>query len=163
MPLDQQDRSRWDARLIQTGFSYLARTAEMEAVKASRYHLEAAIAARHCSAKSFEKTDWVSICHLYDRLLEISPSPMVAINRAVAVSYRDGPAAAIPLVESLHGDGALPHNHVVAAVLANLYARAGAADLARPFLERALATARTDHERELITRQIARASTATSS
>ena len=163
VPLDEQDRSHWDRKLIEMGYRYLARSTEMDAVAASRYHLEAAIAARHCSAKSFEKTDWVSICHLYDRLLEISPSPMVALNRAVAVSYRDGAAAAIPLVESLHGDSALPHNHVVAAVLANLYTRAGAPERARPFLDRALSTARTEHERALISRQIARARPVTSS
>ena len=157
VPLDEQDRSRWDARLIRTGYMHLARSAEMDAVAASRYHLEAAIAARHCSATTFDETDWTSICHLYDRLLEISPSPMVALNRAVAISYRDSPAAAIPIVESLHGGGTLPHSHVVAAVLANLHTRAGSAERARPFLERALTTARTDHERELISRQIGRA------
>jgi len=157
VPLDQQNRSRWDAGLIRAGFVHLARSAEMDAVMASRYHLEAAIAARHCSAATFEKTDWVSICHLYDRLLEVSPSPMVALNRAVAVSYRDSPAAAIPLVEALAGAGTLSHSHVVAAVLANLHTRAGSAERARPFLERALSTARTDHERELIARQIERA------
>jgi RNA polymerase sigma-70 factor (ECF subfamily) len=163
VPLDEQDRSRWDPDLIRTGYSYLVRSTEMDAVMASRFHLEAAIAARHCSAKSFEATDWVSICHLYDRLLEVSPSPMVALNQAVAVSYRDGAAAAIPLVENLHGDTALPHNHVVAAVLANLYTRAGAPERARPFLDRALSTARTEHERALITKQIERARPVTSS
>jgi RNA polymerase sigma-70 factor (ECF subfamily) len=157
VPLDEQDRSRWDTALIETGFGYLARSAEMDAVRASRYHLEAAIAARHCSAATFEATDWVSIGHLYDRLLEVAPSPMVALNRAVAVSYRDGPAAAIPLVESLYGHGRQPHNHVIAAVLANLYTRTGAGARARPFLDRALSSARTAHERELIARQIERA------
>ena len=73
------------------------------------------------------------------------------------MSYRVGAARAIPLVEALHTDGALPHNHVIAAVLANLHTRAGSPERARPFLERALTTARTGHERELIARQIARA------
>jgi len=121
---------------------------------AGRFHLEAAIAARHCSAASFAETDWVSICHLYDRLIEIAPSPMVVLNRAVAVSYRDGPEAAIPLVEAVYRANGLPHSHVVAAVLANLHARAGSIERVRPFLDEALRRARTPHERELIVRQI---------
>lgn len=78
VPLDQQDRSRWDQELIVQGFRYLGLTAGMEMVRASRYHLEAAIAARHCSASAFEDTDWVSICNLYDRLVEVAPSAMNA-------------------------------------------------------------------------------------
>ncbi len=144
------------AALIQRGFACLARSAGMEAVTATRYHLEAAIAARHCSAASFEATDWASICRLYDRLLDVDGSPMVALNRAVALSYRDGPAAALPLVEDMQRAGTLPQSHVVAAVLAHLHARAGSTERARPFLEQALRQARTPHERELIARQIDR-------
>jgi RNA polymerase sigma-70 factor (ECF subfamily) len=151
--LDQQDRGRWDRQLIGRGYALLARSAEMDAVTATRYHLEAAIASRHCSAPTFGDTDWVSICHLYDRLLEAGESPMVALNRAVAISYRDGAAAAIPLVEALQRTNALPHSHVVAAVLANLHARAGSADRAQPFLDDALRHAPTAHERDLIARQ----------
>jgi RNA polymerase sigma factor (sigma-70 family) len=157
VPLDQQDRSRWDRSLIRQGYDYLARSSMMEAVAATRFHLEAAIAARHCEAPTFDQTDWRSICSLYDRLFEIDPSPMVEINRAVAVSYRDGPQAAIPLVETIRLAGRMPHSHVVAAVLANLYARAGLEEPARRFLDEALARARTEHERELIALQIGRA------
>jgi RNA polymerase sigma-70 factor (ECF subfamily) len=156
VPLDEQDRSKWNRALIRIAYGYLARSSQMDAVLATRYHLEAAIAARHCSAATFAETDWTSIGHLYDRLLEIAPSPMVALNRAVAVSYRDGAAAAIPLVEAIDRVGEMPHSHVVAAVLANLHTRAGSAARARPFLEQALGRARTDHERELIARQIER-------
>jgi predicted RNA polymerase sigma factor len=129
----------------------------MEAVAASRFHLEAAIAARHCEAETFDQTDWRSIGSLYDRLFEIEPSPMVELNRAVAISFRDGPLAAIPLVEAIRASGRLPHSHVVASVLANLYARAGSAEPARRFLDEALARARSPHERELIALQIDRA------
>ena len=102
MPLDQQDRSRWDADADSTRLPVPRPLVADGAVRyASRFHLEAAIAARHCSAPSFAETDWVSICHLYDRLIEIAASPMVVLNRAVAVSYRDGPEAAIPLVEAV--------------------------------------------------------------
>jgi predicted RNA polymerase sigma factor len=157
IPLDEQNREQWDRRLIRVGYVHLARSSEMEAVHATRYHLEAAIAARHCSARTFADTDWTSICQLYDRLLEIEASPMVALNRAVAISYRDGAATAIPLVEAIDRAGELPHTHVVAAVLANLYIRAGSADRAAPFLRRALSRAPTEHERELIARQVGRA------
>lgn len=157
VPLDRQDRSRWDRALIREGFAYLARSANMDAVAATRFHLEAAIAARHCEAANFEETDWASICRLYDRLLEIAPSPMVELNRAVAIAYRDGPHAAIPLVEDMHREGRLPHSHVVAAVLANLYTRAGSEEPAQRFLNEALARARTPHERELIALQVERA------
>ena len=154
VPLDQQDRSRWDRTLIQHGYQCLGRSSRMGESYASRFHLEAAIAARHCSAASFAETDWVSICHLYDRLLEVAASPMIVLNRAVAVSYRDGPEAAIPLVEAVYRAGDLPHSHVVAAVLANLHARAGSIERVQPFLDEALRRARTPHERELIARQI---------
>lgn len=154
VPLDRQDRSRWDRTLIVRGYTLLVRASQMEAVVASRYHLEAAIAARHCAAADFSSTDWDSICSLYDRLLEVSPSPLAALNRAVAVSYRDGAAAAIPLVEAIRASGRLPQTHVTAAVLANLYARSGSTDSARRFLKEALASARTEHERHLIALQM---------
>jgi RNA polymerase sigma-70 factor (ECF subfamily) len=157
VPLDQQDRSRWDRALIRQGYHYLRRSSAMEAVAATRFHLEAAIAARHCDAATFEETDWPSICNLYDRLLQLDPSPMVELNRAVAISFRDGPQAAIPTVEALRLAGRLPHSHAVAAVLANLYARAGFEEPARRFLDEALARARTPHERDLIALQTGRA------
>jgi RNA polymerase sigma-70 factor (ECF subfamily) len=127
----------------------------METVVAGRYHLEAAIAARHCAAHEFAETDWASICSLYDRLLERGPSPLTELNRAVAVSYRDGPAAAIPLVEEIRRSQRLAGVHV-AAVLANLYARTGADEASRRYLEEALASARTRHERQLIALQVER-------
>jgi RNA polymerase sigma-70 factor (ECF subfamily) len=156
VPLDRQDRTRWDRELIRRGYACLVRVSRMETVVASRYHLEAAIAARHCDAHDFAETDWPSICSLYDRLIELAPSPLVELNRAVAISYRDGPSAAIPLVEELRGSGRLAGSQV-AAVLAHLYARTGAAEPSRRYLEEALASARTRHERQLIALQVERA------
>lgn len=156
VPLDCQDRLRWDRALIRHGYAYLARSSTMGAVAATRFHLEAAIAARHCEAESFEATDWASICSLYDRLLEVDRSPTVALNRAVAISFRDGPHAAIPIVEAIRAGGGLPQGHAVAAVLATLHARTGSAEPARRFLDEALAQARTPHERDLLVRQIER-------
>ena len=157
VPLDHQDRSRWDAPLVRRGFTYLSRSAQMESVAATRYHLEAAIASRHCSATAFDETDWVSICHLYDRLLETAPSAVVELNRAVALSYRDGRSAAITIVVAIRKAKRLPNSYSAAAVLAHLYARAGAHETARRFLEEALSGAHTQHERQLIARQIERA------
>ncbi|HET9264935.1 MAG TPA: sigma-70 family RNA polymerase sigma factor [Vicinamibacterales bacterium] len=157
IPLDQQDRSRWDTSLIRQGFAYLWRSSGMEATAATRFHLEAAIAARHCETATFDETDWGSICRLYDRLIEVDGSPMARLNRAVAISFRDGPQAAIPVVEGIRAAGELPHTHAVAAVLAHLYARAGSPEPARQFLDEALTQARTAHERELIARQVDRA------
>lgn len=154
--LDRQDRTRWNRALINSGFTWLQRSSRMEAVRASRYHIEAAIAARHCSADSFDETDWTSICNLYDRLLDVAPTAMTKLNRAIAVSYRSGPEEAIPLVEDVHASGELPHSHVVAAALANLYARAGRPRDADRWLEAALAHVPTEHERHLIERQIRR-------
>jgi RNA polymerase sigma-70 factor (ECF subfamily) len=157
IPLDEQDRRLWDRSMIRRGFGYLVLSSEMDEVAASRYHLEAAIASRHCQAATFDETDWASICNLYDRLIDVAPGPMVALNRAVAVSFRDGPEAAIPLVEAVHQSGVLGNSHVIAAVMANLHARAGHVHRARLFLEDALERAGTPHERALIGRQIERA------
>jgi len=155
--LDRQERSRWDRELIGRGYAALVRASRMEEVAATRYHLEAAIAARHCEARTFADTDWVSICSLYDRLLELGPSPVAELNRAVALSYRDGPEAALPLVEDIRRSGRLAGSYAVAAVLANLYARTGAAEASGRYLEEALASARTRHERQLIAMQVERA------
>ncbi|MEM7416199.1 MAG: sigma-70 family RNA polymerase sigma factor [Gemmatimonadota bacterium] len=156
IPLDRQDRSLWSQELISAGYTWLHRSSNMEAVRASRFHLEAAIAARHCSAPSFEETDWASICNLYDRLLDLAPSAMTRLNRAVAISYRSGPGEAIPLVEELRMSGELPHSHVVAAALAHLYARADRPEEAEQWLETALAHVTSEHERRLIERQVRR-------
>jgi RNA polymerase sigma-70 factor (ECF subfamily) len=156
VPLDRQDRARWDRELIGRGYACLVRVSRMETVVASRYHLEAAIAARHCAARDFGETDWASICSLYDRLLELAPSPLAELNRAVALSYRDGPEAAIPVVEAIRRSR-LEGSSAVAAVLANLHARAGEEELSRRYLEQALASARTRHERRLIALQVERA------
>jgi RNA polymerase sigma-70 factor (ECF subfamily) len=156
VPLDRQDRSTWDQSLIRSGYAYLAQSSRMEAVVASRYHLEAAIASRHCSARTFEQTDWESIAKLYDRLLEIDPSSLTRLNRAVAISYRSGPEAAIPLVEALAGEDDLPSGHLIPATLANLYQRAGHAERAAELLEEALARTRSPHERRLIETQASR-------
>ncbi len=156
VPLDRQDRRRWSRTLIDRGFGLLRRSSQMDAVQAGPYHLEAAIAARHCGARTFDETDWESICNLYDRLLDIAPTALTRLNRAVAISYRDGPDAALEMVREIAEQRELPHSHVVAATLANLYSRAGRIDEGRTFLETALAQAGSEHERRLIEAQFER-------
>ncbi|MEN8184151.1 MAG: sigma-70 family RNA polymerase sigma factor [Myxococcota bacterium] len=150
VPLDEQDRSRWNRDMIERGLAILGESTRRGVGPASRYHIEAAIAARHCTARTFEATDWHSICKLYDRLLDVYPSALTRLNRAVAISYRSGPAEAIALVEALRDTGELPHSNVIAAVLANLYRRAGDDARADAFRDAALAQATTPHERRMI-------------
>ena len=157
VPLDRQDRTLWDRTRINEGFALLARTLRAGSEGATRYHIEAAIAARHCSARTFDATHWDSICRLYDRLVDVAPTWPITLNRAVAISYRDGPAAAIPLVEALRADESIVGDHTIAAVLANLYARAGSAEPAQRFLSVALERTPTEHERALIALQVGRA------
>lgn len=158
VPLDRQDRSRWDGAAVNEGFRWLERSLSSHDGEPTRYHLEAAIAARHCSAATFEATDWNSICNLYDRLFEVEPTGPIALNRAVAISYRDGPAAAIPIVEAMRDDETMGGGHGIPAVLAHLYARAGSEEPARRHLAEALDRTPTPHERALIAQQIERAS-----
>ena len=98
--LVDQDRSRWDTGLLAEGLALLERSAAGAEVTA--YHIEAAIAAAHASARSVEETDWASIVSLYDRLMEVAPSPVVALNRAIAIAQRDGPDRGL---EELHAIG----------------------------------------------------------
>jgi RNA polymerase sigma factor (sigma-70 family) len=89
LQLEMQDRANWDQDLVEKGFHHLDKSST--GTELSTYHLEAAIAALHCSAKSFEKTDWAEILKLYDSLYQLKPSPIVALNRAIAVGKAQGP------------------------------------------------------------------------
>ena len=156
VPIDLQDRSRWDRALHAAGFASLRRAQVLEPRWATRYLVEAAIAAQHCAAPSFDETGWVQVCDLYDHLMAVSPSPVAALNRAVARSYRDGPAAAVPTVVALRE----AHPKVLAghaeAVLAHLHARAGSSDDAARYCE-AAAKANAPYALAMLERQIARA------
>ena len=111
--LADQDRSRWDARLIQLGYEYLTRASEDEDL--SDYHLQAAIAATHARAASDADTDWASILVLYDQLLERAPSPVVALNRAVAVGKVHGAEKALEAILPLAEDAALRRYYLLPA------------------------------------------------
>jgi RNA polymerase sigma factor (sigma-70 family) len=148
-----QDRSRWDRVLIRRGLAALAR-AEALGGALGPYGLQAAIAACHARASASNDTDWGRIVALYDALAQLAPSPVVELNRAVAVSMAYGPAAGLELVDQL--DGALAGYHLLPSVRADMLARLGRTEDALVELERAGALARNGSELELLRERAAR-------
>jgi RNA polymerase sigma-70 factor (ECF subfamily) len=138
VPLEEQDRTRWDRTLIAAGLAALQRAARREQL--GPYQLQAMIAASHVTSASAEETDWARIVELYDALLAQVPSPTVALNRAVAVAMRSGPEAGLDLLDDLVRDGGLRHSHLLPAARADLLRRMGrraaAAEAYRAALER---------------------------
>ena len=147
--LSDQDRSRWDRLLIRRGLAALAR-AEALGGAGGRYALQAAIAACHARANEPGQTDWRRICSLYEQLASVWPSPVVELNRAVAVGMAEGPAAALPIVERLAADASLRRYHWLPSVRGDLLARLGRRAEARAEFERAAALAGNERERELL-------------
>ncbi len=144
-----QDRSRWDRLLIGRGLAALERAAALGGERGP-YELQAAIAACHARARSADRTDWVQIVALYDALGARTPSPVVELNRAVAVGMAFGPEAALPLVDALAQDPLLQRYHLLHAVRADLLARLGRLDEASDALERAAALTGNEQERQLL-------------
>jgi RNA polymerase sigma factor (sigma-70 family) len=147
--LMDQDRARWDRLLIRRGLIALAR-AEALRKELGPYALQGAIAACHARAARNEDTDWALICTLYDALLAVQPSPVVELNRAVAVSRAHGPAAALPLVEALQAQAQLAQYHLLPSVHADLLTRLGRDEEARAMWRRAADLTRNARERELL-------------
>ncbi len=148
-----QNRGRWDHLLIRRGLAALARAESLAAAGGDAlgpYALQAAIAACHARAGTPDATDWLRIVALYDALAEVSPSPVVELNRAVAVSMAFGPAAALPLVDALADEPALKHYQWLPSVRADLLDKLGRRDDARAEYERAASLARNGRERELL-------------
>jgi RNA polymerase sigma-70 factor (ECF subfamily) len=150
--LPDQDRSLWDRALIDEGSALAERSSAGATV--GPYALQAAIAAVHATAPSTEATDWGRIVRLYDRLLVAEPSPVVELNRAVAVAIRDGPAAGLRLVDDLLERGALDDHPLAHSARADLLRRLDRPAEARLAYERALGLARTDPERRFLERRI---------
>jgi RNA polymerase sigma-70 factor (ECF subfamily) len=150
--LEEQDRGRWDRAQMQVGAEWLARSASGEVF--SRYHAEAGIAAEHCFAASFAETRWREIADLYAMLERIDPSPLHALNRAVAVAEWRGPDAGLALLEALQPPGWIASSYLWDGVLADLHRRAGHAEKAGHHRERALAAAPTDAVRETLRRRL---------
>jgi RNA polymerase sigma-70 factor, ECF subfamily len=145
----EQDRSRWDQLLIRRGLAALAR-AESLARPLGPYTLQAAIAACHARARVAEATDWHRIVALYDALAELTGSPVVELNRAVAVSMAHGPEAALELVDALVEEPALSRYHLLPSVRGELLSRLGRFEEARLELEKAASLAENSRERDLL-------------
>ena len=135
--LKSQDRSRWDQALIGEGFRYLERSASGGEI--DEIHLEAGIAAVHCVADSYEGTDWPRIAQLYDLLLEIKPSPIIALNRAIALAEVRGAQAALDALRAIPRQGVLEAYHLYPAALGEMHFRLGEYTEAARHLERAIA------------------------
>jgi RNA polymerase sigma-70 factor (ECF subfamily) len=150
--LADQDRSRWDRARIAEGAALLRRASA--AGQVGPYTLQAAIAAAHAEAPTAEATDWARIVGLYDLLAGADPSPVVELNRAVAVAMRDGPAAGLALVDALLDGGQLGTYHLAHAARADLLRRLGRPDDARAAYRRALDLARQGPERRFLERRL---------
>ncbi|WP_028921376.1 RNA polymerase sigma factor [Pseudonocardia acaciae] len=152
--LEHQDRSRWDRELIAEGVAALDRARGMR--RTGPYQVQAAIAACHATAPDAESTDWRAIAGLYDELAHLAPSPVVDLNRAVAVAMADGIAAGLSLVDQLIASGRLDGYHLLPATRADLLRRAGRAAEARVAYQQALELAPTEAERRYLTGRLRR-------
>ncbi|WP_433378435.1 RNA polymerase sigma factor [Actinoplanes sp. CA-142083] len=150
--LEEQDRGGWDRGAIAEADHLI--TSALAAAPPGRFTLQAAIAALHAEAAAYEETDWPQIRLLYDRLLEIWPSPVVALNRAVAVSMVDGPAAALAIVADLERDGRLAAYHYLPATKADLLRRLDRRDEASAAYAAALSLTANDAERRFLAARI---------
>jgi len=144
-----QDRARWDYVLVRRGLEALAR-AETLGGATGPYAMQAAIAACHARAKSGDDTDWERIASLYDTLARLTPSPVIELNRAVAISFARGPKAGLELVDALTSEPALKRYHLLPSVRGDLLAKLGRASEARIELERAASLTRNARERDLL-------------
>ena len=150
--LADQDRSRWDRERIAEGTALLARA--ISSGQLGPYTLQAAIAAAHAGAPAAEATDWDRIVRLYDLLARVDPSPVVELNRAVAVAMRDGPAAGLALVDDILARGQLDAYHLAHAARADLLRRLGRTAEARAAYRRALELARQEPQRRFIEQRL---------
>jgi RNA polymerase sigma-70 factor (ECF subfamily) len=152
-PLDDQDRARWDGALVAEGRSLLERSAE--GTEVTEYHVEAAIAAVHADAASAAETDWDKIVVLYDALMAIRPSPVVALHRAIAVAQLDGPERGLEAIACIEEPDRLSSYPFYPAARAELELRLGRLEEAREHFHAALALARNPTERHFLERRLA--------
>lgn len=150
--LGEQDRSRWDREAIGEGLRRLDLSAEGDALTA--WHVEAAIAARHAMAPSFAGTDWASIRELYDLLLRLRRTPVVALNRAIAVGMADGPEAGLRALDEIEDRERLRRYPFLPAAMAEFQLRAGRRDRAAELLREALALVRNRDEEAVLQRKL---------
>jgi len=150
--LNDQDRSRWDRMLIRRGLAALAKATALGGL-AGPYTLQAAIAACHARARTPADTDWQMIAALYGTLMQVTPSPVIALNRAVAVGMAAGPEAGLALADALLNEPALKNYHLLPTVRANLLKQLGRMDEAHREFERAAAMAHSEREKALLLKE----------
>jgi RNA polymerase sigma-70 factor, ECF subfamily len=144
-----QNRALWDQLLIRRGFAALERAEKLSAARGS-YMLQAAIAACHARARIPEETDWLRIVELYEELARITPSPIVELNRAVAVSMASGPAAGLAIIDTLISEPSLRDYHLLPSVRGDFLFKLGRFAEAQAEFERAISLTRNSRERELL-------------
>jgi RNA polymerase sigma factor (sigma-70 family) len=154
-----QDRARWDQLLIRRGLAALRRAEVLEGARGP-YTLQAAIAACHARARTAEETDWLRIAALYEILAQLTPSPVIELNRAVAVAMAFGAAAGLEIVDGLQGERALANYHLLPAVRGDLLWKLGRYEEARVEFERAVALTRNVREQDLLANRAAGAALA---
>jgi RNA polymerase sigma-70 factor (ECF subfamily) len=151
-PLLDQDRSHWDGRLVAQGLELLERSAAGHEL--TPYHLEAAIAAAHAGVPTVDDTDWALIVSLYDRLMTLAPSPVVGLNRAIAIAHRDGAERGIEELRAIDGRERLDRYPFYPAAIGELELRRGNRDAARQHFRAALALARNPTERRFLEKRV---------
>lgn len=149
MLLPDQDRSLWDQLLIRRGLAALERAEQLGGARGS-YALQAAIAACHARAIVADQTDWKRIASLYETLSEVSPSPIVELNRAVAVAMAYGPQAGLQLVDSLASEPSLKNYHLLPSVRGDFLKKLGRHVEARAEFERAASLTRNEREKQFL-------------
>jgi RNA polymerase sigma-70 factor (ECF subfamily) len=152
--LADQDRSHWDRALLAEGLRLFESSASGDEL--SEYHVEAAIAAAHAGASELAATNWPQLVVLYDKLMSIAPSPVVALNRAIAIGERDGPEHGLQALHAIDDSSRLAHYPFYAAALGELELRRGDRTAARQHLQTALGLARSDLERRFLEKRLAR-------
>ncbi|MCA9278156.1 MAG: sigma-70 family RNA polymerase sigma factor [Phycisphaeraceae bacterium] len=153
--LEEQDRSKWDRDMINAGFTELQLAREGATIPTA-YHFEAAIAATHVSAPTFADTDWRAICDLYDALMELRDTPIVRLNRAVAIAHAFGPEEGLRAHANVSKDNRIAQYHLFHAVRGELYRRLGRHEDAIASFDEAIARTRSTAERQLLQRKRSR-------
>jgi RNA polymerase sigma-70 factor (ECF subfamily) len=150
--LFDQDRSTWDQQLIAEGISFLGLSAKGSEL--SEYHLEAAIASVHATARGMEDTDWAKIVSLYDSLMTIRPTPIVALNRAIAIAQRDGPDRGVEEIRAITDRDRLKSYPFYWAAIGEFELRRKGYESAQAHFRTALALARSEAERHFFSRRL---------
>jgi RNA polymerase sigma factor (sigma-70 family) len=152
LTMAEQDRSKWDKTLMQKGFYYLGRSTEDESI--SNYHILATISAHHCSAEDFQSTDWTNILSLYDRLLEIDNSPVVILNRSIALSKVSGPAKAIGELQKIKNNPSVKSYYLLYSTIAEFHIQLHEYKAASANLRIAISLSPLDPEKALLQKKL---------